>query len=226
MGSCDRLTLFSRLIHGSESGGHQGSPFQLIVHQGDKPLTTSVISFPGGLESRTPCVHAADRGEDLRSRQRHAGLISSLPKNEPVPIVRWDIMRGIGAANEAGKAIVTQLLNGQNPESIGPSDALALATRLPEDAMLIANNFHRFWNDPAVMQGVWNLRDSFKADGRALLMMASPGARLPEELAQDVLVLDQPLPRKMIWSRSFETRFNPRKSRNHRRRTCGGRLMP
>jgi hypothetical protein len=45
-----------------------------------------------------------------------------------------------------------------------------------------------------VVQGVWNLRDVFKADGRALLMLASPGARLPEELVQDVLVLDQPLP--------------------------------
>jgi hypothetical protein len=157
-------------------------------------LTTPVISFQAALKAArrvsTPLI--AVRTFDPASAMQ--AVISSLPKNGPVPIVRWDIMRGIGAVNEAGKAIVTQLLNGGNPESIGPSDALGLATRLPEDAIVIAYNFHRFWNDPAVVQGVWNLRDSFKADGRALLMTVSPGARLPEELAQDVLVLDQPLP--------------------------------
>lgn len=157
-------------------------------------MTAPVISFQAAWKAArrvsTPLI--AVRTFDPASATR--AIISGLPKNEPVPIMRWDIMRGIGAANETGKGIVTQLLNGQSPESVGPSDALALAMRLPEDGILIANNFHRFWNDPVVMQGVWNLRDSFKADGRALLMMASPGARLPEELAQDVLVLDQPLP--------------------------------
>ena len=169
-------------------------PFQLIVTIGDKPLTTPVISFQAALKAArrvsTPLIGV--RTFDPASATQ--AIISSLPKNGLVPLVRWDILRGLGPVNEAGKVIVTQLLNGQNPESIGPSDALALAARLPEDAILIANNFHRFWNDPSVMQGTWNLRDSFKADGRALLMMASPGARLPEELAQDVLVLDQPLP--------------------------------
>jgi hypothetical protein len=85
-------------------------------------------------------------------------------------------MRGIGPINEAGQAVVTQLVNGQNPEMIGRSDALGLGARLPEHAILIANNFHRFWNDPVVMQGIWSLRDAFKVDGRTLLMMVSPGA--------------------------------------------------
>jgi hypothetical protein len=157
-------------------------------------LTTSAISFPAALKAArrvsTPLI--AVRTFDPASALQ--ALTCSLPKGDPAPVVRWDIMRGIGAANECARAIVAQLLNGQNPDSIGPPDALALALRLPEDAMLVTYNFHRFWNDPAVVQGVWNLRDVFKADGRALLMLASPGARLPEELVQDVLVLDQPLP--------------------------------
>jgi hypothetical protein len=40
---------------------------------------------------------------------------------------------------DAAKAIVAQLLNGQNPDSIGPSDVLAMAGRLPEDAVSIAS---------------------------------------------------------------------------------------
>ncbi len=157
-------------------------------------MTTPNPSFTAALKAArrvsTPLV--AVRTFDPASAMQ--ALACSLPKNDPAPLVRWDIMRGVGAANESAKPIVAQVLNGQDPESIGPSDALAVALRLPEDAMLVAHNFHRFWNDPVVVQGVWNLRDVFKADGRALLMLASPGARLPEELAQDVLVLDQPLP--------------------------------
>lgn len=42
------------------------------------------------------------------------------------------------------------------------------------------------------MQGAWNLRDPFKAAGPPVHDdLADPGARLPEELAQDVLLLAQ-----------------------------------
>ncbi len=157
-------------------------------------MTTSTTNFQAALKAArrvsTPLI--AVRTFDPANAAQ--AVIGSLPKNEPVALLRWDIMRGLGPVNDAGKAIVAQLLNGQNPEMIGPSDALGLGARLPEDAILITNNFHRFWNDPVVMQGIWNLRDAFKVDGRTLLMMVSPGARLPEELAQDVIILDQPLP--------------------------------
>ncbi len=44
------------------------------------------------------------------------------------------------------------------------------------------------------MQGIWDLRDSFKATGRMLVLLAALGATLPQELGQDVLILDEPLP--------------------------------
>src|SRR2546422_385886 len=56
------------------------------------------------------------------------------------------------------------------------------------------SNSHRFYADAAVLQGIWNLRDRFKASGRMLAVLTAPGATLPNELAQDVLVLDEPLP--------------------------------
>jgi hypothetical protein len=115
-------------------------------------------------------------------------------KAESTPTVRWDVMCGLKHLNEAGRRVLAQILDGRDPEMIGPTDVLSLAHRLPEDTILVLANSHRFWNDPAVMQGIWNLRDTFKASGCTLLLLASPGARLPEELVQDVLVLDQPLP--------------------------------
>jgi hypothetical protein len=38
------------------------------------------------------------------------------------------------------------------------------------------------------------LRDVFKTNGRTLTLLTTPGAVLPDELTQDVLVLDEPLP--------------------------------
>ena len=110
------------------------------------------------------------------------------------PALLWDIVRGISSLNEAGKGVMAEILGGREPETLGPAEILALGRRLPGDSIIALAHFHRFWNDPAVMQGIWNLRDAFKASGCTLLLLVSPGARLPEELAQDVMVLDQPLP--------------------------------
>src|SRR4029077_11334991 len=52
----------------------------------------------------------------------------------------------------------------------------------------------RFYGDAAVAQGVWNLRDPYKARGCTLVLLTTSSASLPEELGQDVLVLDEPFP--------------------------------
>jgi hypothetical protein len=45
-----------------------------------------------------------------------------------------------------------------------------------------------------IIQGIWNLRDQFKAKGATLVMLTTSGGTVPAELSQDVLVLDEPLP--------------------------------
>jgi hypothetical protein len=115
-------------------------------------------------------------------------------ESKGAPALRWDIMRGPSSLNEAGRGALAEILDGREPETIGPTEMLTLSRRSPEDTIIGLVHCHRFWNDPAVMQGIWNLRDVFKVTGCMLLMLVSPGARLPEELVQDVMVLDQPLP--------------------------------
>ena len=115
---------------------------------------------------------------------------------EETPVLHWDIMRGLAGVNNAGKAGAQQVLGDGDPAIVSarPSDALALARRLPENAVLFFANTQRFVTDAVVVQGLWNLRDEFKTDGRMLVMLTTPGATLPPELAQDVLMLDEPLP--------------------------------
>ena len=136
-------------------------------------MIQSTISFQSALKAArrvsTPLI--AIRTVDPASAIQI--VAASVRKSDTTPILQWDIMRGLGHVNEAGKKLVAQMLDGQSPEAVGPTDVLALGHRLPEDTILIAANFHRCWNEPPVVQGVWNLRDAFKANGRALLMLAT-----------------------------------------------------
>ena len=109
-------------------------------------------------------------------------------------IVQWDIVRGLVRVNDAGAKEIGKVLGERDSASVGPVDALVAACQLCEDAVLVFANAQRFWNDPQVAQAIWNLRDVFKANGRTLTLLTTPGAVLPDELTQDVLVLDEPLP--------------------------------
>lgn len=120
------------------------------------------------------------------------------------PVVHWDIVRGFVPTNENGAKEIGKLAGERDPSDIGPVEALVLASQLSEDGVLLFANAHRFWVDPQVIQGVWNLRDSFKANGRTLILVTTAGAVLPDELTQDVLVLDEPLPGVEDLSRIFE----------------------
>ncbi len=113
---------------------------------------------------------------------------------QPPPVVAWDVTRGLYAAGKEGVNELTGVLGERDPATVGPADALVLARDLAEDTVLLYANAHRFWNESSVMQGIWNLRDAFKSNGRLLVLLVTPGATLPPELAQDVLTLDEPLP--------------------------------
>ena len=93
----------------------------------------------------------------------------------------------------AGKAAVAKVL-GENAPSIGPGDALAVAQRLPADSIVFFLNPQRVWEQADIVQGIWNLRDVFKAGGQMLVLVTPPGTRLPVEVQNDVMVIDEPLP--------------------------------
>ncbi|MGD0225812.1 MAG: single-stranded DNA-binding protein [Terriglobia bacterium] len=122
-------------------------------------------------------------------------IIETLKQNRELPpLLGWDLVRGLYAISRNSGDELARVLGERQAATIGPVDALFLAQQLWEDGLLLYSNAHRFWNDPGVMQGIWDLRDSSKATGRMLVLLAAPGATLPQELGQDVLILDEPLP--------------------------------
>lgn len=114
-------------------------------------------------------------------------------KSEDVPLVVWDFIGGLQGRNDAGKSAVAKVL-GENPTTLGPADMLAVAGRLATDAIIFFLNPQRFWEQADVVQGIWNLRDVFKAGGQMLVLVTPPGATLPVELQNDVMTMDEPLP--------------------------------
>ena len=109
-------------------------------------------------------------------------------------LLSWDIMTGLSAVNGPGKKMLDGIIGERSPETVGPADALSLAAKLGDDAVMFYANPQRLWQDPVIVQGMWNLRDTLKAVGAVLVMITPPGSVLPQELAQDVLVIDEPLP--------------------------------
>ena len=109
------------------------------------------------------------------------------------PVLVWDFVGGLQGRNEAGKSAIAKFL-GENSPVLGPGDVLAVAQRIGPDAILFFSNPHRVWEQPDVMQGIWNLRDVFKAGGQMLVLVTPPGTTVPIELQNDVMVIDEPLP--------------------------------
>ncbi len=114
-------------------------------------------------------------------------------KNADTPLLVWDFITGLQGRNDVGKSVVAKVL-GENSPTVGPVDVLALAARFAADAVLFLLNPQRVWEQPDVVQGIWNLRDVFKAGGQMLVLVTPPGVTFPVELHNDVMIFDEPLP--------------------------------
>lgn len=114
-------------------------------------------------------------------------------KSGQTPLIAWDFIGGLQGRNEAGKSAVAKVL-GENSSALSPGDVLAVAQRLPADAIVFFLNPQRIWEQVDIVQGIWNLRDVFKASGQMLVLITPPGATLPIEVQNDVMVIAEPLP--------------------------------
>lgn len=123
-------------------------------------------------------------------------LIRSISKcNDAIPVVKWDIIKGLSPANQLGTEIISKICNGDDPAIAtgNPAEMLSRITSVPEKTIVFMNNAHRFISNESVSQGICNLRDVFKGSGATLVMLA-PSFILPSELEQDVMILTDKLP--------------------------------
>lgn len=147
----------------------------------------SLAIFKAARRVSAPIVvwHTADQFAAVEAIRK------SFNGNQP-PLLAWDLSRGIQPLNPEGQVAFDDL--GVEPiMTTNPAETLGLALKLPEKAILFCYNFHRVIANESVSQGVWNVREEFKTNGRTLVLLG-PDMPLPNELAADALVIDEALP--------------------------------
>jgi ATPase family associated with various cellular activities (AAA) len=130
-------------------------------------------------------IETADPASTIR------GCLDALNgKLEAIPLIEWDICRGLKAMNKAGERAIAWY----DPLVHQLPDCLKLLAENPvKFTVLFLHNIHRFWERDGVAQGLWLLRDSWKAE-TATAVLLGPAMRLPGELVQDIVVTSEALP--------------------------------
>lgn len=124
----------------------------------------------------------------------------SLGKAESTtPLAVWDAINGLLGLNDAGTSVVQQMISagGIDKDATNQLPITLQIANSPQhkDFVLFIHNPHLFWeNDPLVIQGIWNCRDLYKANGMMLVLLTPLGTLLPPDLNNDVLSLEEALP--------------------------------
>ncbi len=119
-------------------------------------------------------------------------------KAQEVPILCWDVCRGLEGLNEKGKEFLGT--GGINDGLQNPKDCLvALAFNMishhkeAERSIIFFQNAHLYWKMEEVLQATWNLRDILKGIGATLILLCA-SVQLPAELKNDIVTLTDSLP--------------------------------
>ena len=115
--------------------------------------------------------------------------------NGNTPLLSWDLVKGLNPLNQEAVPIATDINAGEDPQIAtgNPTEMLSKITRLPANVLVFMHNAPRYFSEAGVIQGIWNLRDVFKAKGTMLILLGTT-FMLPDELKQDVMVISEPLP--------------------------------
>ena len=116
------------------------------------------------------------------------------------PLFSWDSVTGLRWLNEPGQQVAVRLFQNAQTAKTQLSDATINATelclfilKLDHGSVVFMQNAHSHFDQPSVVQAIYNCRDPFKATKRTLILLG-PSLRLPQEISGDVMVFNEELP--------------------------------
>jgi ATP-dependent 26S proteasome regulatory subunit len=80
----------------------------------------------------------------------------------------------------------------ENPTAI---DVLDLIDKFPLSAVFVLKDFHEFWDQALIKRKLRNLAQKLEPLGKCIII-TTPGKRVPDELKDDIGVIDLPMPRE------------------------------
>lgn len=119
-------------------------------------------------------------------------IISALPE---CAVITWDCAAGLTPDKKAVGILANMSESPELELSLTSVLVRAASTShpLPKGTVIVVKNAQRFIGETDVMQAIWNLRDVFKSPKRMLILLGHH-VRIPPELENDVVELDEPLP--------------------------------
>jgi ATPase family associated with various cellular activities (AAA) len=162
---------------------------------------TFMKQFSAAHAVSTPCVSVRTSDAASTIANIRQALVLGLAKSKAedksakTPLLSWDAIHGLRGVNDKGSSTLSAIIGQVGLEAtVQLPITLQVLENAPEDTIIFMHNVHLFWADPLVLQGIWNLRDPFKTNGRMLILLTVLGTILPPELNNDVLALEEPLP--------------------------------
>lgn len=99
----------------------------------------------------------------------------------------WDCARGAAALTAQAQEYE------RDGRLDSPDQMLEWCQRVPSDGLVVAQWHGEYWQDVVVRQGMMNLRDVYKGDGRTLVLVGR-GLQVHQSLASDFLHYEEHLP--------------------------------
>lgn len=119
---------------------------------------------------------------------------SDKDRSKPV-LITWDVASGVQVPPQERFADANKI-KGAIGEAWDITELLGKASDVklvPADTIIVVYNAHKQMESLREIQAIWNVRDVFKNPKRMLVLMGT-SIRVPVELQNDVVELDEPLP--------------------------------
>lgn len=111
-------------------------------------------------------------------------------------LVTWDFADGFKQVLPVVEDNVFTPSDGVSVSSkADPLNVLQVIDNHKEIAVFILKDFHEFWEQPIVKRKLRNLAQKLEPRGKCIII-TNPGKRLPDELKDDVAVIELPMPRE------------------------------
>ncbi len=108
-------------------------------------------------------------------------------------LATWDLADGFKQISPVTEDNVFHA-EGVSPKA-DPVNALQVIDKFEGSAVFILKDFHEFWEQPIVKRKLRNLAQKLEPRGKCIII-TNPGKRLPDELKDDVGVIELPMPRE------------------------------
>jgi hypothetical protein len=120
-------------------------------------------------------------------------------------VLKWDAIRGLTPVETLGtqavknaQTVIRDISDGEPEMLVNHAEMLDRLHKIPSGSVVFILNAHLILTpdgkpDLATVQGLWNLRDSFKVN-RRMVVLVSTSMTIPTELTHDVMSFEESLP--------------------------------